>query len=203
MTLEELGPFDEVLDVGGNIGLFAERCRDAWPDARITSFEPLPGAVHVHRDRARNRWWVEQVAVSSQRGEATLHFCTNQHTASSLHTAGVVRRERFGLRDTFQDITVRTETLDRLIATTLRPRTLLKVDVEGHELEVLRGAERTLDQVTVCVVEVNQGDVFQGAPAPVQVDGELRRHGLSFTGVIGVVVDGAGDVVQFDGVWSR
>lgn len=193
-----------MLDVGGNIGEFAEQARDTWHDARITSFEPLPGAANANRERARGRWWVEQVAVSSHTGVETIHFCVNQHTVSSLHPVGPVRRERFGYQDRFEDASVAVDTLDRLVhPDPALPRRLLKIDVEGHELEVLRGAARVLGEVAVCVIEVNQAPVFLRAPPPAVVDDELRQHGLYFAGVVGVQLDPRGEVVQFDGVWSR
>lgn len=204
MTFEDLGPFDEVLDVGGNVGEFAELCRQTWPAARVTSFEPLPEAVKANRRRANGRWWVEEVAVSAAAGVATLHFCTNQHSVSTLQEPGALRAERFGIRDRFVDMRVRTDTLDHLVHWPLAGRTLLKVDVEGHELAVFAGADRVLSEVAMVVCEVNQSPkIFVGAPAPSTVDELLRRHGLFFAGVIGVQHDPQGCVVQFDGVWLR
>lgn len=204
--LGELGPFDSVLDVGGNVGEFAARARELWPSARVTSFEPLPGAAAVNRERADGRWWVEEVAVSSSSGRAVLRFCTNQHSASTMQHPGSTRRERFGIRDRFESVEVRTETLDELTrgAGVMTGRCLLKIDVEGHELEVLLGAGEVLELVHTVVVEVNQDpEIFLGSPAPAVVDDELRRHGLFFSGIAGVQLDPSAEVVQFDGVWSR
>lgn len=203
VKLNEFGPFDSVLDVGGNIGEFAEHARALWPAARITSFEPLAGAANANRERARGRWWVEECALSSVTGAATIRFCVNQHPASTMQEPGPGRRERWGIVDRFEQLWVMTRRLDEF-ADVAGGRCLVKVDVEGHELEVLAGGDLLLDQVACVVCEVNQDPrIFVGAPSPAAVDAELRRHGLFFAGILGVQVDPAGELVQFDGAWVR
>lgn len=207
MIVDDLGPFEHVLDVGGNIGEFAELCRLTWPDASIDSFEPIPGAANTNRKRADRSggWRVHEVAIGSTDGTATLRLCTNQHSASTMMEPGKLRRERFGIRDVFHPIEVEVARLDRFRGLIDDGgRTLLKVDVEGFELEVLRGALHVLELVHVAIVEINQEpDIFVGAPSPDVVDAELRNVGLYFAGVAGVQLDPRGEVVQFDGVWSR
>ena len=204
MTLDDLGPFATVLDVGGNVGLFAEACRRAWPLAALASFEPVPTLAEQNRRRADGRWWVEQAAVSSSSGPVALHVNLTQHEASTLHEPGSLRRERFGIDDRWETIEAQAITLDEFRTPSVPGRALLKVDVEGHELEVLRGAARTLAWIDVAIVEVTQDRGFvAGAPTPGRLDEELRKHGLCFAGVLGVQVDPTGAVVQFDGVWVR
>lgn len=205
MTFEDLGPFESVLDVGGNVGAFAGLCRQVWPACTITSFEPLPMLANANRKRAAGRWWVEQVAVSNEHGVSSFRYCTNQHSASTMMLPGDLRRREFGIRDRFEELEVPTRTLDEY-QSLVRGRTLLKVDVEGAEGLVLAGAEQVLEleELAVVVVEVNQApDIFVGSPLPAYVDEELRRHGLSFAGVLAVQLTPTGELVQFDGVWSR
>lgn len=209
MKVDDLGPFDYVLDVGGNVGEFAESCWRAWsPSVTIDSFEPIPGAANTNRKRSAGAWRVHELAVSSANGRAPLHVCQNQHSASTMQEPGTLRRERFKIHDVFRTIAVATCTLDDYLADVLHlelaGRVLLKIDVEGHELHALRGATRTLARVSVAIVEVNQEpDIFVGSPPPDAIDAELRHAGLYFVGVAGVQLDPAGEVVQFDGVWSR
>ncbi len=206
MTIDDFGPFDTVLDVGGNVGDFAELARAAWPDARITSFEPIPHLVTWNQRRAGGRWWVEPSAVSDRDGVATLHVCTNQPSASTMQAPGGLRRERFGIRDSFEHLEVRTVTLDGWCAR--QPleleRCLLKIDVEGHELAVLHGAEQVLSDVAVVLCEVNQSpDIFLGSPGPDVVDALLREYGLFFAGVLGTQLTPDGECVQADVAWTR
>lgn len=208
MTIDDLGPFAAVLDVGGNVGLFAEGCRRAWPHASITSFEPVPALAKENRKRAEGRWWVEQSAVSSVEGTGLLRVCLTQPTASTMHEPGAMRQERFGQADQWEEIMVPTVTLDSWWARRgPTGRTLLKIDVEGHELEVLRGARwllREASTIVTVILEVTQDAGFvTGQPTLPELEDELYGAGFEFAGVLGVQETAAGEVVQFDGVWRR
>lgn len=202
MNLQDLGPFDSVLDVGGNVGDFAAQACQLWPQARIVSFEPLPEAAERNRLRADGRWLVEEVALSNERGFATLNVCLNQDSASSLQPSGPVRGS-LGIADRHAPLEVETALLDDYLIE-FEGRCLLKVDVEGHEAKVLAGGLKVLGLVAAAVVEVqNDPGIFLGSPAPGQVDWQLRQRGLFFAGLVGVFCDHFGRVLQFDGLWLR
>lgn len=204
------GPFDSVLDVGGNLGDFAEAARDAWPDAWVTSFEPLPEIAEAQTLRARGRWQVEEIAISDVRGTATLYHCLNQHAASSLQPLGPARAGYFQLQDRLQAIEVRTTVLDDYLyedASTPSAVTgslLIKVDVEGHERQVLMGAEQTLARADTVMIEMqNDAGVFEGAAPPALLDGILARAGLRFAGLADCFLAPTGRVLQFDAIYRR
>lgn len=197
------GPFDTVLDVGGNIGEFAEQAHAAWRHAIVVSFEPLPGAAKANRQRAAGRWTVFQEALAAERGERVLRWCLNQHTASSLLEHGAVRAQLFGIADSYQNVPVTTERLDHFFPRGTFGRTLLKVDVEGAELEVLEGAGELLNTIETAVVEVNTAPVFVGQPTFREIDELLTGAGLVLESQADVFRAPGGRVVQFDGVWRR
>lgn len=208
MLLHELGPFDVVLDVGGNVGGFAEQCSVTWPEAFIVSFEPSPELAEMNSLRGEARWQTIEAAISDKAAQLVLHENIGQPSASSLQEYGPVRSERFGIRDEWRDVTVWTRPLDDYLPLLDRNlprdgRALLKVDVEGHEAQVLKGADMTLSAVDVVIVECNEPGVFEDAATPDVIDGLLRDHGLYFRGLWDALKDPQGRVVQFDGVWSR
>lgn len=205
LTLEQLlgGPFATVLDVGGNIGEFAQTAADLWPEARVVSFEPVPVLAKLNRKRAAGRWETVQAACSDRSGRAEIAFCANQHTASSLQTAGTVRREQFRIRDRHVAVEVELAPLDDVAGPLPRPL-LLKVDVEGHEAAVLAGSARVLGLAATVLCEVqNDPQVFLGAARPWEIDETLRSHGLRFCGLAGALLGPKGRPLQFDGIWRR
>lgn len=206
-VLRDLGPFDSVLDVGGNVGDFAELCRALWPEARITSFEPIGQLADRNHGRAGGRWLVEPLAISSHDGPASIAVCTNQHSASTMQGPGSTRRQRFGITDRFEHLPVTATRLDSYTARIHERafgRLLVKVDVEGHEGHVLAGATETLRRADVAIVEVQQDpNIFLGSPTPSQVDQALVACGLTFAGVLSSLAEPRGNVVQFDGLWRR
>lgn len=198
-------PFDLVLDVGGNVGSFAEQAVERWPAARVVSFEPVPALADVNAAAGLGRWEVEYIAVSDRISTHPLYVCENQHTASTMQEPGTARRREFGIVDSFAPIRVETMPLDAYLwLLEGRERVLVKVDVEGHEGAVLAGAGSVLGLASCVIVEVQQdASIFIDSPSPAEVDAELRRHGLAFHGLADALQAPSGRVMQFDGVWSR
>lgn len=54
----------------------------------------------------------------------------------------------------------------------------LNIDVQGYELEVLRGASKTLENIDVIFTEINVGEVYKGCAKLNEIDDFLREYGL-------------------------
>jgi FkbM family methyltransferase len=211
LTLDQIlgGPFDTVLDVGGNVGDFAEQAATLWPGARIISFEPLLHIAAVNEARAHRtpsepaRWQVETVAVSSGHGRAEILYNVAQPSASTMQQPGSVRRNLFRIEDRWEPIEIVTAPLDDWLQD-VTGRLLVKIDVEGHEGSVIFGGRRVLERAATVVCEVqNMPGVFAQGVLPVYVDNALQRCGLRFHGVLDVLHAPDGSIVQFDGIWRR
>jgi len=63
------------------------------------------------------------------------------------------------------------QTLDKIVEENFHgnPPDLLKIDVQGYELEVLKGAEKSLSQIQVLLLEVNLLDIHQNVPLLAEV----------------------------------
>jgi len=131
---------DEAIDVGANIGYMSlALARAAGPLGRIHSFEPNPYVIPILRENVRN-WknyhfapiWIEACAISDRDGYGTLHFPTgyreNQGNVSLAKT-------------TQGNIQVR-----KLDSFKFGDVGIMKIDVEGHERNVLSGAWRLLSK---------------------------------------------------------
>jgi len=66
---------------------------------------------------------------------------------------------------------------------------LLKADVQGYELEVLRGAERLLDRINDLVLELSFTELYRGQPLVSEVVCYLHDHGFRLCGVYNVTPD--------------
>jgi FkbM family methyltransferase len=133
VLVEHVRRGDVVFDIGANAGYFTLLAsRLVGPEGRVVAFEPLPRALellrrHVELNAVENVQVVD-AAVSSRDGEAL--FRDDSLTMGRLTDDG--------------DIRVRLVALDGLCAAGELPvPDVLKIDVEGAELDVLEGA-RTL-----------------------------------------------------------
>jgi FkbM family methyltransferase len=145
-------------DIGANVGFFSLLAgKRVGPEGFVCSFEPLPENVRAIRRNAllngMTNVSVFEVAVDAESGTGEL-FLTEWDGGSFLSSTGVAPQEPLQRR------TVRVVALDDFIeAEGLRPPTLVKIDVEGVEMGVLRGMLRTLETFKpVLVYEVDDGD---------------------------------------------
>lgn len=140
-----LKPGCVALDVGANIGCHSLVMADLVGDSgRVLAFEPHPGVsarlrANIHLNCLHNVE-VVPVALSSESGSQLLFAPT-----ASASNQGQASLYRQNLDTECEEIRVPTATLDQIVDDhKLRKVDLMKIDVEGHEYQVLRGARRTL-----------------------------------------------------------
>jgi FkbM family methyltransferase len=138
-----------VVDVGANVGDWTAAVLAATaPQTRAIVFEPSPAA----RDRLLSRFGADPrveivgAAVADRSGSATLYEEPGAGQASSL----LNREPPAGARP--REVTVTTID-DHLARRQVAHVDVLKIDAEGYDLHVLRGAERTLAAQAVAVVQ--------------------------------------------------
>ena len=165
-----VGRHDLVFDIGAHLG---DRTRAfAALGARVVALEPNPLLAAGLRRALRGRSSVEVVenAVGAESGRATLHISSATPTVSSLNASWIasVSAHNPGFSSVQWDrpTEVAVTTLDALIGRYGEPA-FIKIDVEGHEGEVLAGLSRpvaalsfefvagTLESATSCIDRID------------------------------------------------
>ena len=193
-----LRPGDVVLDVGANIGFLTVLAAHlVGPAGRVVAFEPVPANARlVRRNAALNRQSqveVVQAAVGDRDGTGTLVL--------ARYAGGAALAEADTPPDACGELAVELVTLDRWLAAGAArlpgPVRLLKVDVEGAEPAVLRGAAGLL--------AAGQPLVLLEVDAPAAADAEakyaacrdlLAGHGYRVTRLAGAYPDIAWHVIH-------
>jgi FkbM family methyltransferase len=190
LSAESLAALAGLLDrpvVGIDVG-----CRDgvrpAWrelrPHALLVGFDADPAECArlnaLAGDPAQERY--EPVALAADEGEATL-YVTADPQSSSLYPPdprALGRYPELWRHEPRGTETIRTTTLDAWAeGAGVSAIDALKVDVQGAELDVLRGAQRNLESVRVVESEVEFQELYEGQPLFTDVDRFLREHGFS------------------------
>ena len=160
-----------VVDVGANTGQFHDFLRTAVGfDGWIISFEPVPHHATLLRERAlsERNWVCVECALGAKAGEAEFKIMSDTRFSSFLEPDHSAVGLFTSLNKVEQRISVRVDTLDMAMAK-LRPeidrtRVYLKMDTQGFDLEVLKGASATLFDVVALQTEASVKQVYAGMP---------------------------------------
>ena len=143
----------QVIDVGANLGLFSLAVLGIEPSATVHMFEPSPIPRRylqqtLERNDLEDRVRLNATAVSGEAGEASFLV----HAAKSSACDGF-RELGYAAAGDATEITVETTTLDLYVRQCKIDRVdLIKLDAEGAELFILRGAATTLKQLQPAVL---------------------------------------------------
>jgi FkbM family methyltransferase len=151
-----LRPGDTCLDVGSHVGyLTILMSHLVGPQGCVAAFEPVPESFHtLHENVALNHLQnvrAECMALGEREGAMTL-FCDSAQELS--WTPSVAAYTALGAD--LKRISVPVRTLDDYLRTSHLHPNLVKIDVEGAELSVLRGASQMLREARpVVLIEIH------------------------------------------------
>ena len=175
-----------VVDVGAHLGWFSiTAARRAGPEGRVIAYEPHPETFELLRKNLRDNGVAEVVdarrrGVGARAGRASFHLTEGGDT-SSLYPAS-------GAREVIVDLVAGDAELDGI------PVDVIKLDVEGAELEALRGLERTLAAGPRLFVECNPDALERAGSAPGELVAHLRQRGYE----VSVIDEDRRTLVPFD-----
>jgi FkbM family methyltransferase len=203
--LRELG-IATVLDVGANTGQFALAARRAFPAAEIVSVEPLAEcyATLTRRLRGLPRTRALNVALGESPGSA--RFERNEYTpSSSFLPLGEAHRASFPFARATTEVEVPIDTLDAVVARLGLPTPLLiKIDVQGYEDRVLRGATAALRTASALIVETSFVPLYEGQLCHDGICALLSEHGFRYAGCLDQLVEpGSARILSADSVFLR
>jgi FkbM family methyltransferase len=140
-----------VLDIGANIGSYSEAVRRNAPQATVFAFEPSSNARKMLEERflGDRSVIIVPLALGSSNSSQTLW---SDSPGSGLASLTKRRLEHFGI-DFNQSERVDVVTLDSWAESKNIVPSLIKMDVEGHELDVLKGGLKTLAATQVVQFE--------------------------------------------------
>lgn len=147
---------DYVLDIGARRGIFTVLLSEkVGPSGRVDAFEPLPTNVGTLQRLVRNRdnTRILDIALSSKACDRELTIPLQ--SGVPLTALGSFNNHHEG--EEVLRVNVHCQRLDDLIADRTIPVSFIKCDVEGHELEVMRGSRSVLEtDQPVVLMEIEQ-----------------------------------------------
>jgi FkbM family methyltransferase len=182
---------DCVFDVGANAGQYARMLRtEIGYQGSIVSFEPIPELAGQLREQARtqNGWFVEELALDEQEGQASFNVLAGNQF-SSLHTVSEEGSDLFRKQTQLtRQIDVRTSTLALQLQKYRQElgfkRPFLKMDTQGHDVAVANGAGKQLKQFVGLQSELAIKRLYDDSPSFQEALEFYRERGFELSALV-------------------
>ena len=188
--LEDL-KIDTVLDIGANIGRTASTFRYLFPNATIHCFEPIPACYDelLRTVAGDNNCLNYNIALGAT--ESTSEINVNSHLpSSSLLALGESHQTAFPFAQEASKINIEIKVLDQFKPTkAFGKSTFIKIDVQGFELEVIKGGAETFKSAKVVLVEMSYDELYSKQPLFDDIYAVLTELGFKYYGSVGTATN--------------
>lgn len=195
-----------VIDIGAHTGEFSSAIMAVLPGATVYAFEPLPDCFDQLATKFERypHFRAFQVALGERRGEVDFWRSSFSKSSSVLPMA-MLHRTTFPWSAICSPIKTRVETLDSYLSEMdLASKVFMKIDVQGYEDRVIKGAAVALKQVDYVLVEVSFCPLYDGQAGFDRICQLLRRCGFSYAGSLDQLLSPVDDtVLQADALFLR
>ncbi len=194
-----------VLDVGANIGQYGLKLFSEGYQGELISFEPILKChkILVKKASKYRNWKVkEPCAIGEGNYISEINISKNEVSSSLLR---INESHIKGAPDSVyvQKEEIQVKTLDSFDLDKNK-NILLKIDVQGFELNVLKGAEELLTNVKLLSIELSLSEVYDNAPDWKTILKYLEERDYYLFGLNTAFVNNqTGQVLQIDGIFAK
>jgi FkbM family methyltransferase len=192
--------FETILDVGANAGQFALAAALHFPEAKIYSFEPLPDVFNQLLENTRMKHNIKAFNCALGNRNGRIPFFRNEYTrlSSSLKIHEKNNHLRYN-----QDLTSLTEVelvkLDDFVTLLdMKSPSLLKIDVQGMEMDVLNGCINLLPRIDFIVCEAALVQLYDNQPLFDDIHCLVRSNGYELVAPLFINKGKGGRVIEVD-----
>lgn len=176
-------PNELIIDIGAFDGQSSVVFSKAFENQKIIAFEPNPEAYikAVKITSSYNNIVVHNCAISNHEGTSDFMVTENQ-VSSSLNSIDQKNKDYGQQLVVKKTVPVKTGPIDNY--TEGKKVLFMKVDTQGHELEVFKGAVNTLKNTSFIIVEMANHNLYSKGCKYYEVDQLLREHNFKLADII-------------------
>jgi len=195
-----------IIDIGANEGQFIDKISKILPDVNIYSFEPLKDSFIKLEKKISDKKNITafNFALGDEEKENIIN--RNEYSpSSSLLELTQLHRNAFPITEKVREEKIFVKILDRAAKDLeLKKKVMMKIDVQGYELNVLRGAENTIKDVDIILIETSFYELYKNQPLFKEIYNFLSDRGFNYYGSLEQLYDERdGKILQADSVFIR
>tara|TARA_B110000285_G_scaffold156752_1_gene174889 strand:+ start:481 stop:1200 length:720 start_codon:yes stop_codon:yes gene_type:complete len=148
------------IDIGCHNGDFLIEANKFAPSGSHVGFEPIPYFYNKLVITFGDINDIRQLGLSNERGETTFNYVKSNPLYSGI------KKRNYPGKESIEELNIKVDTLDHQLFESSRVD-LIKIDVEGAELNVLRGSFNTITKFNPVIVfeyELGASDVYDATP---------------------------------------
>lgn len=192
-----------VLDVGANTGQFGAMLREEGYRGEIHSFEPVTKTFQQLSARAAgdSLWHVHQMALGDAPGELVINVTESSDLSSFLDPNDFGGKKYEHIAVSSRE-TVAVGTVDDFVAALGQggdgKNILLKMDTQGYDLNVMRGAEKSLPRIVAVLSELSLIPIYTQMPDYLEALRVYTNLGFAVTGLYPISRNDDFTVIEMD-----
>ena len=157
--VKQLSHAKTLIDVGSNKGQFSLIIRKFFPNIIIHSFEPQVEILNLQKKiLGINNINYYNFALGNEERELELYITKRKDSSSVLRP--ILSKNKNYIINEKKKISVKK--LDELLDfKSIEKPSIIKLDVQGYELEVLKGSENTLDYIDYVIAEISSTEIYE------------------------------------------
>lgn len=167
-----------IIHVGAHIGQEHSDYKNTFGESVLTHwFEPLPQMYDILVENLSNDNYAKtyNLALGESAGRSTIYIDTENGGQSSSILKPAKHKEIFGHINFNQSLEIEVAKLDDF---NIKDSNMLVLDVQGNELNVLKGASQTLKSIDYLFTEFNTVEMYEGCPTLEDLDQILSPLGF-------------------------
>ena len=169
--LNELPLIDNCIDVGSNKGQFALVLKRYFTKAKIFSFEPQIKNLIIQKKFLNNSKFYN--CCLGNKSSFQIFNITDRDDSSSLLEPSIFKNSIYKI---VNKISIKVEKLDNIIKLNYKNKNLLKLDVQGYELEVLKGSKKNLSKIDYIIIELGTKKSYLRQPSKFETINFLKKN---------------------------
>jgi FkbM family methyltransferase len=191
-----------IVDGGANIGEMTAKFLRQYRSPVIHAFEPIPELVsQLHtRFTGLSNVTIHGMAMGAEAKTVNFNILNYMGSSSVFNPSAIVKSYHGEKMDVRQVVEVQQVRLEDVMGTNLEVD-LLKLDLQGYELEALKGCGKLLERIKIITIEIEFVPLYDGQPLFGDIDVFLRAHGFKLLNLYELYTHPDGQLTAGDAVY--
>ena len=191
-----------IVDGGANVGEMTAKFLSQYRSPVIHAFEPIPELVSQLRTRftGRSNVTIHSVAMGAEAKTVSFNVLNSMGSSSVFNPSAIVKSYHGEKMDIHQVVEVQQVRLEDVMGANCEVD-LLKLDLQGYELEALKGCGKLLERIKIITTEIEFVPLYEGQPLFGDIDVYLRAHGFRLLNLYELYTHPDGQLTAGDAVY--